>query len=279
MVQTEIDKMSQTAAKKVAFFEASPGPYLLMSMLAGAYVAFGISLIFFVGAPLAAAGSPATKLLMGASFGIALTLVVFAGSELFTGNNMFGVVGALSKRISWMQVLKLWGWCYLGNWLGSLFLAWMLVQSGLFSKAPQSDFILSVAAAKMNGDFWQLFIRGILANWLVCLAVWMAARVTSDAAKLGLIFWCLLGFIAPGFEHSVANMSMLGISLFLPHGADITWMGYLRNLTASSLGNIVGGGVFVGAIYWLISPLRVAVPETNSVPLATAEPALATARQ
>src|SRR5437762_12549323 len=108
MYRTDIERVAEAGLSKCAFLEASPGAYLVAAILAGAYVAFGIGLICFLGAPLAATGSPVTRLVMGASFGIALTLVIFAGSELFTGNNMFGVVSALTGRVSWPRVLRLW---------------------------------------------------------------------------------------------------------------------------------------------------------------------------
>lgn len=254
--QADVQKLAAAAAKKVEWSVKSPPSYLMASMLAGAYIGLGIALILFLGAPLAGASSPATKLVMGASFGIALTLVVFAGAELFTGNNMFGVVGALSGQISWAGMLRFWLWCYVGNLLGSLVLAWLAAQSGLFSAAPQIDFVQKTAAAKMAAPGWPLFVRGILANWLVCLAVWMALRTAGEAAKLALIWWCLFGFIAPGYEHSVANMSLLGIALFTPHPETVTWFGYMRNLFFSTTGNIVGGGLFVGAAYWFISPVH-----------------------
>src|SRR5258708_19827328 len=136
MFKNEIQKMSQAALKKIQMMETAPLQYLVLSAFAGIYVAFGIALILFLGAPFAAAGSPATKLVMSASFGIALTLVIFAGSELFTGNNMFGVVGALSGEVSWANVGRLWGMCYLGSLIGSLFLPWLLAQSALFSFTP-----------------------------------------------------------------------------------------------------------------------------------------------
>src|SRR5690242_911136 len=111
MYLSDVQKLCQTAAKKVDFMEKSPAAYFLLSAAAGIYVAFGIGLILFIGAPLAAASSPLTKLLMGVSFGIALSLVIFAGSELFTGNAMFGLVGALSRRISWTKMGRMWFLC------------------------------------------------------------------------------------------------------------------------------------------------------------------------
>jgi nitrite transporter NirC len=142
-----------------------------------------------------------------------------------------------------------------GNLAGSLGLAWLVAQSGVMGQAPQSDLLLKVAALKMNLPMWELFIRGILCNWLVCLAVWTAARTTSDAAKIMLIFWCLFAFIGSGFEHSIANQSLLGIALFLPHSTDISWAGFIWNQLWVVSGNIVGGVVFVGGAYWVTSPV------------------------
>jgi nitrite transporter NirC len=261
MYRVDLERLAEAAARKCDFVEQSLGPFLISSVLAGVYLGFGIGLILTVGAPLAASDSPLTRLVMGISFGIALTLVIFAGAELFTGNNMLGVIGALSRYVSWGKVLNLWTWCYLGNLMGSLFLAWLLAQSGLFGSAQHLAFIEKVVSSKMNAPLWQLFVRGILANWLVCLAIWMAARAKSESAKLVLIFWCLLGFIAPGFEHSIANMSSLGLGLFLPHGESVSWWGYARNLLPVTLGNIAGGGFFVGGLYWLVSPFRALQPE------------------
>src|SRR5262249_50479069 len=119
MYHNDIQKIAQTTVKKIKALQDSTFSYLIQSALAGAYVAFGIGLILCPGAPLAASGSPVTKLVVGATFGIALTLVIFAGSELFTGNNMFGVVAALTGHATWDKVLSLWLWCYLGNLIGS----------------------------------------------------------------------------------------------------------------------------------------------------------------
>ncbi len=262
MYNADVQRMVEVSAKKVAYLEGSPLGYAILAALAGVYLGFGITLIFSVGAPFAAEGSAALKLVMGVSFGIALTLVIFAGSELFTGNNMVGVIGALAGQITWSQVGMLFAWSLIGNLLGSLAVAWMVVQSGVVSAAPQAALIQKVVGIKMSLPAWELFLRGILCNWLVCLAVWTASRTTSDAAKILLIFWCLFAFIGSGFEHSIANQSLLGLGLFLPHAEGISWEGFAWNQIWVILGNIVGGGVFVGGLYWLASPVkRAAVPE------------------
>ena len=111
---------------------------------------------------------------------------------------------------------------------------------------------------------WELFIRGVLCNWLVCLAVWTSARATGDAAKILLIFWCLFAFVGSGFEHSIANQSLLGLALFLSHEAGVSWVGFVWNQTWVILGNIIGGGVFVGTLYWMASPVR-REPATETV--------------
>jgi nitrite transporter NirC len=257
MYTVDVERMVEVAKKKVRYLASNPMGYLLLSAMAGIYLGFGICLIFSVGAPFWADGSAGLKLVMGASFGIALTLVIFAGSELFTGNNMVCAIGTLARAITMKQVGLIFFYSFVGNLLGSLGVAWLITQAGVVGQAPHSDLLLKVASVKMNGPAWELFIRGILCNWLVCLAVWMAARTTNDAAKIMLIFWCLFAFVGSGFEHSIANQSILGIALFLPHGPDVTWLGLAWNQFWVVLGNVVGGAVFVGGAYWLSSPVRV----------------------
>jgi nitrite transporter NirC len=241
--------MAEAAGRKVAFLERSKLSYLISAALAGAYIGLGIILIFSIGGPLAAKSSPALKLLMGMSFGIALTLVVFAGAELFTGNNMIMTLGGLRRSVSWSDVLRVWCYSWLGNLVGSLVLACMVVHSGAVEGA--AHFIENVAAAKMSAPAVQLFLRAILCNWLVCLALWTASRTQNDAAKCILIFWCLLAFIASGFEHSVANMTLFGMSLFAPHAETVSWGGFAYNMLWVTLGNVMGGAGFVGGLYWL----------------------------
>lgn len=257
MYRTDHERVALLAESKCRLLELSLPRYLVLSALAGVYVGFGIALIFSIGGPLSASGSAIVKLVMGASFGIALTLVIFAGSELFTGNNMTGVIAGLSRSLTWPQVVKLNLWSWVGNLVGSLGLAWLVAQSGVLSTGPQSELIGKVAAMKMSLPAWELFLRGILCNWLVCLAVWTSGRTSNDAAKIMLIFWCLFAFIGAGFEHSVANQSMLGMALFLPHSAAVSWTGFWYNQFYVVLGNIVGGGLFVGGVYWMASPYTV----------------------
>src|SRR3569623_1653608 len=253
MAKETITVVAATARAKANLLSRSPLSYLVLAMLAGAYIGFGIILVFSIGAPLAAAGSAAVKVVMGASFGIALSLVIFAGSELFTGNNMVMAVGSLTGEVSWSRTLAVWGACGGGNLLGSLLLAYAAVQTGRLSKAPLKDFLATAALAKINAPFGERFFRGLLCNTLVCLAVWTGLRTKDDTAKLGMNFWCLFAFIGAGYEHSVANMTLLGMNLLGAHDPRITWGGFVHHLEPVTLGNIVGGAVVGGAAYFFVA--------------------------
>lgn len=247
----EVNAMADVAKRKAAYLDRAKYSYLASAILAGAYIGIGIALIFSLGAPLAASGSAYVRVVMAATFGIALTLVVFAGAELFTGNNMIMTLGVARKQVPLSGLLKVWAFSWSGNLIGSMLLAFMIVASGAIAHA--SGFVEQVASAKMTMPPIQMFLRGILCNWLVCLALWTAARTKSDITKCVLIFWCLFAFIACGYEHSIANMTLLGMAVLSPHGAGVSWLGFGTNLLFVTLGNIVGGALFVGGMYWLAS--------------------------
>ena len=242
----------ESAAAKARLLKTNPLGYFLSSMLAGIYVGFGILLIFAVGAAFAASDNPALKLVMGVSFGIALTLVIFAGSELFTGNAMVMTFGRLGKTVSSAQLGGVWGMSWLGNLAGAMLVAAVAVASGAMNGAL--PFFAKVAAVKMNLPWQELVLRGILCNTLVCLAVWTATRAKSEAAKLVLIWWCLFGFIGSGYEHSIANMSLLAVALIgSPDAPGISWAGYAWNLGWVTLGNTIAAVLVLAVPYWIIA--------------------------
>ncbi|HEX9308301.1 MAG TPA: formate/nitrite transporter family protein [Anaeromyxobacter sp.] len=273
-MKATVTALASAARTKADLSARGPLRYLVLSALAGAYVGLGIVLIFAIGAPMAAAASPGTKALMGASFGVALTLVVFAGSELFTGNNLVMTLGALERKVSWGETLRVWLLSFAGNLAGSLALAAATVAAGVASASPMKEFVLKVSAAKMSAPASELFFRGLLCNVLVTLAVWMAAKTKDEVAKLLLIFWCLFAFIGAGFEHSIANMTLLGMAVLVPHdGALVSWVGFARNLVPVTLGNLVGGAVFVAGAYWFATREPAAAPAAAPAPAgALAEP-------
>lgn len=250
-----IQQINQAGLGKVNLLKQSKGKYLVSSMLAGLFVGLGIILIFTIGGLLTPAQVPSTKIIMGFSFGIALSLVIMAGSELFTGNNFVMTVSTLERKTSWLETLKIWLYSYVGNFVGSFLVAAIFVMTGL-ATGSVAEFINSVTSVKMNAPFMELFMRGILCNILVCLAVWCSIKMKEETAKLIMIFWCLFAFITSGFEHSVANMTLLSISLLIPHPETVTLAGLAANLIPVSLGNMVGGIMFVGVPYWYIGKAK-----------------------
>jgi nitrite transporter NirC len=255
MYSDTVQVLAEQAAVKLAEQRRSLPGHVVRSMLAGMYVGAAIVLIFTVGGLLSQALPGVQRVWMGICFGGALTIVIFAGSELFTGSNLVLTLGVLSKKATTADLASNWVWTWIGNLAGSVLLAVGVVYSGVLDAEPVKGFVLKLTETKMNLPPGQLILRSILANWLVCLGVWMAARIKSEPAKLLMIWWCMFTFITSGFEHSIANMTGLMLGLLLPHeGLAITWDGYAYNLGLSTLGNVIGGAVFVAGAYWIGSP-------------------------
>ncbi len=246
MFRGDYDRISGGAAGKAAMLKKDPAGYFVLSMLAGAYIGIGVLLAFTIGGLLN--GQPYAKVVMGMSFGVALSLVVMAGAELFTGNNLAMTAGVLDRKVTWADLAKLWAICWLGNLAGGIVLGVIYHFTELGTGAV-AEFMASAAAAKMGAGALALFTRGVLCNFLVCLAVWSAGRATSDAGKLIMIFWCLFAFITTGFEHSIANMTLFTVALLEPAGQAVSVGGACYNLIIVTLGNIVGGSLLVAVPY------------------------------
>ena len=248
MFRADFEKVSDGAASKVSFMKRDPLGYFVVSMMAGAFIGIGVLLAFTAGGLLT--GLPYAKIVMGLSFGVALSLVVMAGAELFTGNNLAMASGLLDRKVSWADALKLWCLCWIGNLAGSMILGGIYSLTGLCT-GPVGEFMVSAAAAKMGAGAVALFTRGILCNFLVCLAVWCAGRATSDAGKLIMVFWCLFAFITTGFEHSIANMTLFTVAMLQPVHEAVSAGGSVYNIAIVTLGNIVGGALFVALPYYV----------------------------
>lgn len=247
MYQSVIDQFADLAVAKTKAMRENPLGFLIASMMAGAYVGIGIILIFSLGQ----LAEPAVRpLVMGVSFGIALTLVVFAGAELYTGHTMIMMLGLLRGKTGLLSLSSSWIMTWVGNLAGSALVAYLFFAGGGGQILKDgADFIFTVAGAKMNGEPLSLLARGIMCNWLVCLALWMSARAKDDTAKIFLIFWCLFAFIASGYEHSIANMTVFAIALLGNHPDTVSLAGAAHNLLWVTLGNTIAGAVFVAAGY------------------------------
>jgi formate transporter len=242
----------------------------LLAVLAGMFIGFGAIFATIISTDAANLPFGVNKLLAGIAFSVGLILVSVCGAELFTGNNLLSI-GFLDKKIKFTALIKNLSIVYIGNFLGALLLVLLVftskhyfVHDGLLGKTA-----LDIAKAKVNLGFGQAVALGILCNIIVCLAVWASYGAKTYASKVAIIIPIISMFVAAGFEHCVANMYFLpfgwAIKTFAPSNFwdliqssisqynSITWSSiFLKNLLPVTIGNLIGGGVFIGGIYWLI---------------------------
>jgi len=258
--------IAETVAQKVGVGKTT-SPWLsvlVLGILAGAYIGFGGMLATTVSFDMAGhLGVGFTKFMTGAVFSLGLMLVIIAGAELFTGNNLM-ISSAIAREITFGRMLERWGLVYVANFIGSILIALLFVFSGLWrlSDGALGAAAVKIAYGKVNLPFIQALLRGVGCNWLVCLAVWMALAARQTVGKIFAIFFPIMGFVALGFEHSVANMYFIPTGIFLrllgvvgaPAGVpleSLSWLTFLwKNLLPVTIGNIIGGAVFVGMSYW-----------------------------
>ena len=251
MYQETIEKCAANASRIKNTARENPLSFWIGSLMAGAYVGLGIILIFTLGNLIDPAFRP---LVMGATFGIALTLVIIAGAELYTGHTMFLTFGIKTGRLNTVQATSILLQSWTGNLIGSITVAYLFYLGGGGQILPvDGSLVHKVALAKTTAPALVLFAKGILCNWLVCLAIWMCQRV-DGAAKFIAIWWCLLAFIASGYEHSIANMTLFALSWFGAHTPEYTLGGIGYNLLWVTLGNTVSGVLFMGLGYWYATP-------------------------
>ena len=249
-----------------------PAPSMFaLAVLAGAFIALGA--IFMTTVTAGASGVlpyGIARLVGGFAFCLGLILVVVAGAELFTGNNLI-VMAWASRKVSTGKLLRNWVIVYVGNFAGAILTAYGLFLSGqyAFGQGAVGLQALTIANAKVSLTFTQAVVLGVFCNALVCLAVWlcMSARTTTD--RILSILFPISAFVAAGFEHSIANMYFIPVALFIKNGAtptfwenigktaadfgNITWSNFfVANLLPVTIGNIIGGALMVGLVYWFI---------------------------
>jgi formate/nitrite transporter len=238
-------------------------PFLSLAMLgvlAGAFIGLG-ALYFVLVASDPALGFAASRVLGGVCFSLGLLLVVVAGAELFTGNNLLAMAWADGK-LSTREVLYNWTVVCAANFVGAAGLAALVFLSGHagMNGGAIGRATLEIAAAKCTLPFWEAFFRGVLCNVLVCMAVWMTLAGRSVTDKLVAIVFPISAFVAAGFEHSIANMYLIPLAMLLkaagwalPVGGEaIGWTGLARNLVPVIAGNLVGGSVLVALVYYVV---------------------------
>lgn len=239
-------------------------PLLLLSFLAGMYIAFGGIFSSIVSTGMSGVWPYGImRFIQGIAFSLGLILVLVGGAELFTGN-MLLVIAWLQQKISFNSILRNWGIVYAGNFLGSIFLAGLftLGKSYQLSQGELGKVLFSIANTKLHYGFTQALVLGIMCNILVCLAVWLSLSAKNTTDKIAAIIPPIAAFIAAGFEHSIANMFLIPVSFFIQSydpaftlglSVDLsafTWTNFLvNNLLPVTIGNIIGGVIFVGFAY------------------------------
>jgi len=252
----------------------SIGKLFVLGILAGVFIGFAAHLATVVATGWTIGGTAALfglkKFFIGAVFSVGLMLVIIPGSELFTGNNLM-TVALFNKNITFAQLLRNWGIVYLGNFVGSIALAWMIAQMSGLTNGAIGGTAIKIALGKVStgGDAHtsMYFFRAIGCNWLVCLAVMMAIAAKDIAGKVLAIFFPIMAFVTSGFEHCVANMYFLPAGIFSKSYekavaasgksaealAGLNWSTMVtNNLLIVTLGNIVGGALLTGVVYWWI---------------------------
>jgi formate/nitrite transporter len=271
------EAFSKTVCVKKA--NAHTGYLIVLGFLAGAFIAFGGLIAILASFESAKfVGTGLSKIIGGAVFSVGLMMVVIGGAELFTGNNLI-VLSTLSGEVKWGKLIRNWIIVFFANFAGALFVAWLYYQTGLWKtvglEATDTLHVLGLnalktAVMKVNLTFMEGFTRGVFCNWIVCMAVWMAAGAKDIIGKVFAIFFPIMTFVALGFEHSIANMFFIPLGIFLANApqfvgklvpdifsaekmANLNINGLLmKNLLPVTLGNIIGGAFFVGFLYWFV---------------------------
>lgn len=234
-------------------------PLLMLGMLAGAFIGLGAMFFVLVKSD-PTLGFAASSVLGGLVFSLGLLLVVVAGAELFTGNNLLAMAWADGK-ISSAGLLRNWLLVCLANFVGAAGLAALVFASGHteLNGGLIGQQVVKMALAKQNLSFGQAFFRGVLCNVLVCMAVWMAMAGRSVTDKMVAVTLPITAFVAAGFEHSIANMYLMPLAMLIQYfepvvgdATTVTWTGMAGNLVPVIAGNLVGGSVLVGLAYHVI---------------------------
>ncbi len=227
---------------------------LILSFLAGAHIAMAgtIAILIGYGFPSLAAENPGLiKLLMGATFPVGLMLVVLTGGELFTGNTAYFIPSVMNHEQRYTRMLRNWALVWGGNFVGALFFGYFMVHlPHVLDAEPWQAGVEKIAYAKTHNSFFITTLKGIGANWLVCLAMWQGMASQTVSGKIAGIWWPVMVFVAAGYEHSIANMFFLPMAMF-SGASDMSIADmFIKNLIPATLGNIIGGALFVGMAYW-----------------------------
>ncbi len=248
MTRVDVNAVAAAGAAKLDYCRTQPLRYLSRAAMAGAFIMVG-SLISSLSAAWFYTDQPGVAKLLGAfTFSAALILIVLLGGELFTGANFVMGVSLYENKVSFPGALRIWVFCYIGNFIGIFLLALLVAGSGASGEMLSAYLALTVPA-KLSGSWYALLLKGVLCNFLVCVGVFAGFKLKSESGKCVAIIAVITTFVLAGFEHSVANMATFSLYALLTPGADLA--GIAWNMIWVTLGNIIGGAVLLGLPVWM----------------------------
>ncbi|WP_088014498.1 formate/nitrite transporter family protein [Gottfriedia acidiceleris] len=256
MERDSIQYCIELAIKKKKILDQSLVKYLTRAALASIYISFILIVCLKLAELFRLQNSPFSSVAYPLVFSTALIMIIYGGGELFTSNTMYFTFSTLAKKTSKLDLVKNWIACYTGNIIGAFIFAFIYFFTGLAKDFPADHFLTSVVDHKIHASSFQLFFKGVLCNWLVCLACFLPTRFKDDLAKMLLIFLLVFAFFFSGYEHSIANIAVFTLSYIMPHNVAFTFSDILHNLIPVTFGNIIGGSVGVGMAYYFLNNER-----------------------
>lgn len=246
----DLELLEEAGLKKVKLSKSEPFKYFLRAVMAGFYLGVASILSYSLGSVVAQIDPMLGKIAFASLFGLAFILCVFLNAELFTGNCLTTIIPVYTKKLTLIEILPSWVICYFGNFVGAGIIGFLFIQSGALSHILV-DYLESILVYKLEFDVMQLFVRGILCNFVVCIATYLSYKMKSETAKVIVFFVVIIAFVLPGFDHSIANMVTfsMGATAF---GVNLNYVQVFMNLLISTFGNILGGSVLLALPIYLI---------------------------
>ncbi|MEG0593338.1 MAG: formate/nitrite transporter family protein [Coprobacillus sp.] len=243
---SDIEVLSKLGNIKYEIMKKDPLRFFVRSFMAGAYLGAAAILSYTLGAILQD-HSVVAKIAVAATFGIGLVAIVYLGAELFTGNCFVTMVPVLKKDLRFRDVIPMWIVCYIGNAIGIMLLCFLFVKSGA-QEALLPSYLEPIMQSKLTFDVMELFIKGVLCNFIVCIAAYSGIKIKDETARLIVIMLFVMAFVLPGFEHCIANAGIFAMGV-TQLGSAINWATLPLHMVVSTLGNVVGGILLATPIY------------------------------
>ena len=246
----DIELLNQVALSKVKMSKEDKTRFFMRSVMAGLYLGAAMILSYSLGALLSKNYPEFGKIAVASTFGIGLVAIVFLGAELFTGNCLTIIIPVYDGKIKFREVLPSWGICFFGNMIGMALIGFLFIKSGSMNTILL-EYLKPLCDAKLTFTPLELLIKGILCNFIVCIAAYTGIKVKDDVVRMIMILFFVTAFVLPGFEHCIANMGFFAMCL-TEYGLSVDLVQVVIHLFISTIGNIIGGAVFVGFPVYMI---------------------------